>query len=71
MNGALANCESIKGEVALTIMMDNNFWNGVRKCVKIFSSLVQVLRLVDANPKPAMPSLLVNRERLKKKLKCK
>ncbi|KAL5826711.1 hypothetical protein ACOSQ4_018508 [Xanthoceras sorbifolium] len=31
-----------------------SFWNGVTTCLKVFAPLVEVLRLVDGDRKPAM-----------------
>ncbi|KAL5757895.1 hypothetical protein ACOSP7_020506 [Xanthoceras sorbifolium] len=43
-----------KGKAAYSTIMSLTFWNGVTACLKVFSPLVNVLRLVDGDRKPSM-----------------
>ncbi|KAL5831644.1 hypothetical protein ACOSQ4_016998 [Xanthoceras sorbifolium] len=43
-----------KGQKTYVTVMSTSFWNGVTTCLKVFASLVKVLRLVDWDKKPAM-----------------
>ncbi|KAL5773480.1 hypothetical protein ACOSQ2_013404 [Xanthoceras sorbifolium] len=45
---------STKGKAAFATIMSMSFWNGVTTCLKVFAPLVNVLRLVDRDRKPAM-----------------
>lgn len=47
-----ANTKNGKG--AYEIVMSRAFWNVVNLCLKVISSLVKVLRLVDGDRKPSM-----------------
>ncbi|XP_076960247.1 uncharacterized protein LOC143636567 [Bidens hawaiensis] len=43
-----------KGKSAYNTVLNTPFWTGVALCLKVFSSLVKVLRMVDADWKPSM-----------------
>ncbi|CAI9299539.1 unnamed protein product [Lactuca saligna] len=44
----------IKGRSSHTLVTGSTFWAGVALCLKVFSPLVKVLRMVDADWKPSM-----------------
>ncbi|KAJ0744735.1 putative HAT dimerization domain, ribonuclease H-like superfamily [Helianthus annuus] len=46
--------KSAKGKVAHSTVMNIPFWTGVALCLKVFTPLVKVLRMVDADRKPSM-----------------
>lgn len=46
--------KSKKGKAAYATIVQPAFWNGVVMCLKVFTPLVKVLRLVDGDVKPAM-----------------
>ncbi|KAJ0818189.1 putative HAT dimerization domain, ribonuclease H-like superfamily [Helianthus annuus] len=46
--------KSTKGKVAHSTVMNIPFWTGVALCLKVFTPLVKVLRMVDADRKPSM-----------------
>ncbi|KAL5759798.1 hypothetical protein ACOSQ2_018636 [Xanthoceras sorbifolium] len=60
-----------KGKAAFATVMSMSFWNGVTTCLKVFAPLVEVLRLVDGDRKPAMGfvygELLLAKEEIKKR----
>ncbi|KAK2654653.1 hypothetical protein Ddye_014509 [Dipteronia dyeriana] len=46
--------KSVKGKAAYNTILSTSFWNGVKYCLRVFSPLVWVLRLVDGDRKPSM-----------------
>ena len=48
------HAKSVKGKAAVSMALSASFWNGVSLCLKVFSPLVKVLRLVDGDRKPSM-----------------
>ena len=56
---------SKKGKEAFDIVVPNDFWNLIELCLRVFTLLVKVLRLVDGEEKPSMG--FVYRELLKAK----
>ncbi|XP_023756354.1 uncharacterized protein LOC111904876 [Lactuca sativa] len=44
----------VKGRSSHTLVTGSTFWAGVALCLKVFSPLVKVLRMVDADWKPSM-----------------
>lgn len=46
--------KSKKGKEAFAIVVPNEFWNLIELCLRVFTPLVKVLRLVDGDVKPAM-----------------
>ncbi|KAK2642123.1 hypothetical protein Ddye_023886 [Dipteronia dyeriana] len=46
--------KSVKGKAAYNTILSTSFWNGVKYCLRVFSPLVWVLRLVDGDQKPSM-----------------
>ena len=45
---------SAKGRSSHTLVTGTTFWAGVTYCLKVFTPFVKVLRMVDADWKPAM-----------------
>ncbi|CAH1449265.1 unnamed protein product [Lactuca virosa] len=45
---------AVKGRSSHTLVTGSTFWAGVALCLKVFSPLVKVLRMVDADWKPSM-----------------
>ena len=45
---------SKKGKEAFDIVVPNDFWNSIELCLRVFTPLVKVLRLVDGEEKPSM-----------------
>ncbi|PWA96008.1 hypothetical protein CTI12_AA029720 [Artemisia annua] len=45
---------TVKGRTAYATVLSTTFWTGVTLCLKVFSALVKVLRMVDADWKPSM-----------------
>ncbi|XP_042454068.1 uncharacterized protein LOC122038398 [Zingiber officinale] len=45
---------SKKGKEAFDVVVPNDFWNSMDLCLRIFTPLVKVLRLVDGEEKPSM-----------------
>ncbi|XP_073153114.1 uncharacterized protein [Henckelia pumila] len=64
---------SKKGKEAFDVIVPNDFWNLVELCLRIFTPLVKVLRLVDGEEKPSMGfvygKLLNAKNEIRKKLK--
>ncbi|GJZ17489.1 hypothetical protein Tco_0553612 [Tanacetum coccineum] len=45
---------TVKGKAAFATVLSTAFWAGVTLCLKVFTPLVKVLRMVDADWKPSM-----------------
>ena len=45
---------SKKGKEAFDIVVPNDFWNSIELCLRVFTLLVKVLRLVNREQKPSM-----------------
>jgi hypothetical protein len=50
----LPDVKSKKGKEATAMVLSIPFWKGVSLCLKVFESLVKLLRLVDGDVKPSM-----------------
>ncbi|XP_071699672.1 uncharacterized protein [Rutidosis leptorrhynchoides] len=50
----LALSKTKKGKDIRALVLENQTWTGVIKCLKVFSPLVKLLRMVDADWKPSM-----------------
>ncbi|KAK2664630.1 hypothetical protein Ddye_003204 [Dipteronia dyeriana] len=46
--------KSVKGKATYNTILSTSFWNGVKYCLRVFSPLVWVIRLVDGDRKPSM-----------------
>ncbi|CAH9133614.1 unnamed protein product [Cuscuta epithymum] len=46
--------KTVKGKEAFNIVIHNDFWNSIELCLRVFTPLVKVLRLVDGDDKPSM-----------------
>ena len=60
--------KSVKGKAAYNTILSIVFWNGVKYCLRVFSPLVRVLRLVDGDRKPSMGLLYGELKMLRKRL---
>ena len=64
---------SKKGKEAFDIIVPNDFWNSIKLCLRVFTPLVKMLRLVDGEEKPSMGfiygELLKAKDDIKKILK--
>lgn len=45
---------TVKGKATYATVLSTTFWAGVSLCLKVFTPLVKVLRMVDADWKPSM-----------------
>ncbi|EYU38967.1 hypothetical protein MIMGU_mgv11b020508mg, partial [Erythranthe guttata] len=61
--------KTVKGKAVYAIVSDLSWWNGVIQCLKAFTPLVRVLRLVDGDRKPSMDFLYGELEKAKKEIK--
>lgn len=61
--------KSKSGGAAYAIVISRSFWNGVNLCLKVFSPLVKLLRLVDGDRKPSMGFLYGELQQAKEDIK--
>ncbi|KAF7825683.1 zf-BED domain-containing protein/DUF659 domain-containing protein/Dimer_Tnp_hAT domain-containing protein [Senna tora] len=58
------------GKLVEQVVMDSMFWENVSVCLKAAYPLIKVLRLVDANDKPAMGFIYEEMDRAKEKIQA-
>lgn len=61
--------KTVKGQASYQTVMSIGFWNGVTSSLLVFAPLVKVLRIVDADRKPAMGFLYGEVLRAKEEIK--
>ncbi|KAK3218771.1 hypothetical protein Dsin_012741 [Dipteronia sinensis] len=61
--------KSVKGKAAYNTVLSIVFWNGVKYCLRVFSPLVRVLRLVDGDRKPSMGFLYGELKKAKEEIR--
>ncbi|KAK3198264.1 hypothetical protein Dsin_021679 [Dipteronia sinensis] len=61
--------KSVKGKAAYNTVLSIMFWNGMEYCLRVFSPLVRVLRLVDGDRKPSMGFLYVELKKAKEEIR--
>ncbi|CAH1441852.1 unnamed protein product [Lactuca virosa] len=59
---------AVKGRSSHTLVTGSTFWAGVVLCLKVFSPLVKVLRMVDADWKPSMGFVYGEIQKAKKEI---
>ncbi|GJS00900.1 hypothetical protein Tco_0317408 [Tanacetum coccineum] len=60
---------TVKGKAAYATVLSTTFWAGVSLCLKVFTPLVKVLRMVDADWKPSMGFVYGETIKAKKEIK--
>ncbi|KAK3228897.1 hypothetical protein Dsin_000778 [Dipteronia sinensis] len=61
--------KSVKRKAAYNTVLSTIFWNGVKYCLRVFSPLVRVLRLVDRDRKPSMRFLYGELKKAKEEIR--
>ncbi|GLU06121.1 hypothetical protein SLE2022_231790 [Rubroshorea leprosula] len=56
------------GKFEEKVVLDNNFWQNITKCLKAAYPLIKVLRLVDFDEKLAMPFIYEEIDHCQKKI---
>ncbi|XP_054791788.1 uncharacterized protein LOC129297479 [Prosopis cineraria] len=58
------------GIIVTAIILDNGFWGNCLEIVKVVSPLIKLLRIVDSDEKPSLPSVYEGMQRAKKEIKA-